>query len=1575
MKNRTFILQKLYGMALATLLFGTLSAKAAIYTWTNPAGGNWSAAANWSPNQVPGSSDTANITMAGTYAVALDVNTNVNNLTIGGAGSGVQTLLADNFDLDATNALINSDGILSMSNSIFTGTLVVTSGGVFSMNNNVTVDAQVTVENGGELQLLTDDGYSSIGDESAADTNSWLWLQGGAQMSAVSGFRLYLFAPMTNSGTCSFTNVVISMYSDYGGGLANLAGGVINLISGNNGSGIYGENGFEYVLNEGTINVTNGTSEIDLGLGLLTGTYNAAAGVTVFFTDDSAAGTSAGAGLTLDGSGQYQFYSGLLTLASNTIPNLQYVGGTLVLGSNFQGGAITNLTLAGITLSNTLPVTGTFSVANSYLFGSYLVTSGAVFNVNNGGGIGVTMDGQVTVENGGEMLLSGGGNGIYFSDSDYAHSNNWLWLQSGGQMIGDSGFVFNLGSHMTNSGTCSLTNGFIDNGNGGLVNLPGGVINLISGTSIYGYSGFDYLMNEGTINVTDGTSEIGVGLGLLTGTYNAAAGATVQFVTDSAAGTSPGPGLTLGGSGQYQFYSGLLTVASYPIPNLMIDVGPGTFNAGATLALAADFQGGAITNLALDGITLSNTLPVTGTFSVTNGALLGSYLMTSGAVLSANNSALYGSYVVPNGAVLAVDGVSVYAQVTVENAGELQLLTNAGASSIGGGGFGNANYWLWLQGGGQMTAPSGFELDLWSPMTNSGTCALTNGNIFIHNDNSYAIGGLVNLAGGVINLTSGASIDSSSLNGEGFDYLVNEGEIDVFSAGTNSTISVDFVTNAATLSAQHGTLELQSTNLILEPSGTLSVGLNSATDFGSIAYSNTADLNLAQAGTFQVALNGGYVPAAGSSFTVLLANSSGIFSGAFANFSSPDGAIWQTNYTATSLIISNVGQMAWATTANITYGTAVNASQLNASTTPNLAGTFAYNPVAGTVLNSGAGQLLTATFTPSDPSYAPALFQVPITVLQAPLSVTATNQTKTYGQTFTFAGTEFVTSGLVNDDTVTRASISSAGSPPTAPVIDSPYTITINNAVGDAGLTNYVITYTTGKLTVNPAPLGITADSTSKTYGQTITFAGSEFVFTPLSNSETIGTVTLTSAGAISNAPVSGSPYSIVPSAATGGTFTPGNYAINYTNGALTVNRAGLTVTANPALRDYGAAIPAFSATYSGFVNNETVSVVSGTPGFSTPATPTSPVDSYMITPSLGSLTASNYTFRPFVNGTLTVSQEPLTVTAGAQSKTYGQTVVFGAGGTNFASSGLQNSETIGTVTLAVSGNAGAATAPVSGSPYTITPSAASGGTFSTANYAITYDTNHLTVNQAALTVMASAQSKTYGQTVAFGSGNTNFTSSTLQNGETIGSVTLTVSTNGGAASAPVSGSPYRITPSLAIGGSFSTNNYAITYDPGNLTVNTAPLTVTAKSRSKTYGQLVTFAGTEFTTSELLNSDTVTSVTLTSPGAAANATVAGSPYNILPIAAVGNGVGNYTIIYDDGFLTVTLPFLNVVASPPNMILSWTTNASAFVLNRTASLSLPVTWTPMTSGINVNGTSNTITINTSSGNQFYALIAP
>ena len=67
--------------------------------------------------------------------------------------------------------------------------------------------------------------------------------------------------------------------------------------------------------------------------------------------------------------------------------------------------------------------------------------------------------------------------------------------------------------------------------------------------------------------------------------------------------------------------------------------------------------------------------------------------------------------------------------------------------------------------------------------------------------------------------------------------------------------------------------------------------------------------------------------------------------------------------------------------------------------------------------------------------------------------------------------------------------LTSAGAAATATVAGSPYAIVPSAAAG-TGLGNYTISYVNGSLTVNPAALTITADSTSKTYGQTVTFAG-----------------------------------------------------------------------------------------------------------------------------------------------------------------------------------------------------------------------------------------------------------------------------------------------------------------------------------------------------------------------------------------------------------------------------------------------------------------------------------------------------
>ncbi len=65
----------------------------------------------------------------------------------------------------------------------------------------------------------------------------------------------------------------------------------------------------------------------------------------------------------------------------------------------------------------------------------------------------------------------------------------------------------------------------------------------------------------------------------------------------------------------------------------------------------------------------------------------------------------------------------------------------------------------------------------------------------------------------------------------------------------------------------------------------------------------------------------------------------------------------------------------------------------------------------------------------------------------------------------------------------------------------------------------------------------------------------------------------------------------------------------------------------------------------------------------------------------------------------------------------------------------------------------------------------------------------------------------------------------------------------------------------------------------------------------------MSFAGTEFTTSGLVNGDTVTSATLSSAGAA-NTAIVGS-YGIAASAAIGTGLSNYAISYTGGMLTVT----------------------------------------------------------------------
>ena len=98
-----------------------------------------------------------------------------------------------------------------------------------------------------------------------------------------------------------------------------------------------------------------------------------------------------------------------------------------------------------------------------------------------------------------------------------------------------------------------------------------------------------------------------------------------------------------------------------------------------------------------------------------------------------------------------------------------------------------------------------------------------------------------------------------------------------------------------------------------------------------------------------------------------------------------------TDYsTATATVTLTVNKAApaisWATPAAITYGSALSATQLDASST--VAGTFVYTPAAGAVLTAGS-QTLSVTFTPTDSTdYTGATSIVQLTVNAAPPAIT-----------------------------------------------------------------------------------------------------------------------------------------------------------------------------------------------------------------------------------------------------------------------------------------------------------------------------------------------------------------------------------------------------------------------------------------------------------------------------------------------------------------------------------------------------------------------------------------------------------
>ncbi|MFA6016422.1 MAG: MBG domain-containing protein, partial [Gallionellaceae bacterium] len=187
------------------------------------------------------------------------------------------------------------------------------------------------------------------------------------------------------------------------------------------------------------------------------------------------------------------------------------------------------------------------------------------------------------------------------------------------------------------------------------------------------------------------------------------------------------------------------------------------------------------------------------------------------------------------------------------------------------------------------------------------------------------------------------------------------------------------------------------------------------------------------------------------------------------------------------------------------------------------------------------------------------------------------------------------------------------------------------------GLTsgNYTLSYSDGALTVGKAALNITASAATKTYDGLAFTGGNGVSYSGLVNNESASMLggTLAYGGTSQNAINAGS-YLITPSG-----LTSNNYTLSYTDGALTVNKAALTVTAKNATKtfDGGGFSGGNGVIISGFVNNETAINLGGALSYGGNSQGAVLAGDYLITPQ--GYSSINYSIL-FVDGSLSISPE-----------------------------------------------------------------------------------------------------------------------------------------------------------------------------------------------------------------------------------------------------------------------------------------------------------------------------------------------
>ncbi|HLE58275.1 MAG TPA: hypothetical protein VJA85_01370 [Candidatus Limnocylindria bacterium] len=609
--------------------------QAATRTWDGGgADNNWSTAANWSSNLVPGAADTAVFNATSTKDATIDVAASVLGVSINMGYTGTITQAAgapltvggSNFSQSAGTFVGGSSAItVNGSFTVNTGSAFTATTGTLTVTGAVTLAASVFTHNGGTVAFSTSNVTLNLG--GGATFNNVQFVSGTKTISA--GNTMTVLGTLTLTGGAVNTGTLAAQ-GDIAAASAFTGGGTATLLINGGGAQAFSD----AALATSNLPLVN----IDKPSGTLTlsGTFRTTRNWTY----------TAG-GLTATGS--TVIFAGTQTITgSHTLDAVELRGGTVTIAA-----------------ATTLTATGTLTLTDGNLNGGTLEALGDIVLV-------ATYDGEtgtVRIAGVADQTLTGSANA---TSSDVANividkpsgtlhlvgtvrlvSSSWTWL-NGTIDAGTSTIYFD--STVTITGTHSLYN----------VYLSGGAHTVAGG---------DTLTALGTLTLDNGT---------ISGGTMAAAGDITQLSTFNG-GTGR---LAIIGAADQTFIGSATTTAG-TLPDLEINKVGGTLTLSGTIRTTRDW-----THLAGAVDPDSSTVVLAGTLSVDAGGMAyADLLVTAGTAMLADDltaadlAVTAGTLAIGPYAVLASGDVTVDGGLTVTTGmlvmNGLTGQTLGGAAAIG----------------------------------------------------------------------------------------------------------------------------------------------------------------------------------------------------------------------------------------------------------------------------------------------------------------------------------------------------------------------------------------------------------------------------------------------------------------------------------------------------------------------------------------------------------------------------------------------------------------------------------------------------------------------------------------------------------------------------------------------------------------------------------------------------------------------------------------------------------------------------------------------------------------------------